>query len=125
MVGFRGLAGKLFTHGASLCAIITAVNSIVSVAATEQPQTGGYSVDTFTLKEGMRIGTASAATQIEGGALEHTWTDWYRRGRILDELARACDHYNRWHEDDALMHELGSQIARIGVEWPRGAGRRV
>lgn len=78
-------------------------------------------MDTFTLKKGMRIGTASAATQIEGGTPEHTWTDWYRRGRIEDgsNPARACDHYHRWHEDDALMHELGFQIARIGVEWAR------
>lgn len=30
----------------------------------------------FDLKEGFLIGTASAATQIEGGTLEHSWMDW-------------------------------------------------
>ena len=78
-------------------------------------------MNTFDVKPDMLIGTASAATQIEGGALEHTWTDWYRKGKIADgaDPARANDHYNRWQKDDALMHELGMQIARIGVEWAR------
>ncbi len=75
----------------------------------------------FTLKEGMLLGTASAATQIEGGALDHSWMDWYRRGHIKDDStpARANDHYNRWEQDDQLMADLGLQIARIGVEWAR------
>jgi len=78
-------------------------------------------VDTFMLKDGMLIGTASAATQIEGGELDHTWADWYRKGHIADGAnpARANDHYNRWQEDDALMRDMGLQIARVGVEWAR------
>ena len=75
----------------------------------------------FILKNGMLIGTASAATQVEGGELDHTWMDWYRKGHIRDHSspARANDHYRRWREDDALMQTLGLQIARIGVEWAR------
>ena len=78
-------------------------------------------MDTFLLKDGMLIGTASAATQIEGGNLDHSWIDWYSKGHIADGAtpARANDHFNRWQEDDALMQELGMQIARIGVEWAR------
>jgi beta-glucosidase len=69
----------------------------------------------------MILGTASAATQIEGGALNHSWMDWYRKGHIADDTspARANDHYTRWREDDALMRDMGMQIARIGVEWAR------
>jgi len=69
----------------------------------------------------MLLGTASAATQVEGGKLSHSWTDWSRRGHIRDGSTptRACDHYARWEEDDSLMVELGMQIARIGVEWAR------
>ena len=69
----------------------------------------------------MLLGTASAATQIEGGEPDHSWMDWYRCGRIKDGStpARADDHYNRWEEDDRLMAEMGMQIARIGVEWAR------
>ena len=75
----------------------------------------------LTLREGMELGTASAATQIEGGELDHTWLSWYRRGRIKDGTspARANDHYARWQEDDQLMADLGMQIARVGVEWAR------
>ncbi len=78
-------------------------------------------MNTFTFKEGFLIGTASAATQIEGGALDHTWADWHRQGRIADgsDPARANDHYRRWREDAEMMGELGMQIARIGVEWAR------
>lgn len=76
---------------------------------------------TFSLKNGMLIGAASAATQIEGGTLDHTWTDWYRKGHIVDgsNPARANDHWQRWQEDAALMKALGMQIARFGVEWAR------
>ena len=75
----------------------------------------------FTLREGLELGSASAATQIEGGNLDHSWMDWHRRGRIIDGTspARACDHFNRWQEDDQLMADMGLQIARVGVEWAR------
>lgn len=75
----------------------------------------------FMLKQGMLLGTASAATQIEGGALDHTWMDWYRRGHVKDGTSpeRANDHYLRWQKDDQLMADMGLQIARIGVEWAR------
>lgn len=78
-------------------------------------------MNTFTLKEGFLIGTASAATQIEGGALDHSWTDWHRQGRIADgsSPARANDHFRRWREDADLMRTLGLQIARVSVEWAR------
>lgn len=75
----------------------------------------------FTLREGLLLGTASAATQIEGGETDHSWLDWARRGRVKDGAtpARADDHYARWKEDDQLMVDMGLQIARIGVEWAR------
>ncbi len=78
-------------------------------------------MDGFQLKEGMLLGTASAATQIEGGELDHSWMDWYRKGHIADGStpARANDHYRRWREDDTLMHGMGLQVARIGIEWAR------
>ena len=78
-------------------------------------------MNTFQLKKGFLIGTASAATQIEGGNLNHSWLDWYQKGKIVDGStpARANDHYRLWREDDALMRDMGMQIARIGVEWAR------
>ncbi len=76
---------------------------------------------TFKLKEGFLLGTASAATQIEGGECSHNWNDWYHRGKILDgsDPARATDHYNRWKEDADLMSDMGLKIYRLGIEWAR------
>ena len=67
------------------------------------------------------LGAASAATQIEGGGIRHTWSDWFDKGHITDgsDPARANDHYARWQEDADLMQQMGLQIARIGIEWAR------
>lgn len=69
----------------------------------------------------MLLGVASSATQIEGGTLEHTWSDWHRRGKIRGGAspARANDHINRWREDIDLMADMGIRIYRLGVEWAR------
>ena len=76
---------------------------------------------TFLLKKNMLIGCASAATQIEGGELKHTWMDWHQKGHIKNNSspARANDHYRLWREDASLMKELNMQIYRFGVEWAR------
>lgn len=76
---------------------------------------------TFKLKDGMTLGAASAATQIEGGDSNHNWNDWFRRGKILDgsDPARATDHWNRWREDADLMAEMGIKHYRLGIEWAR------
>lgn len=75
----------------------------------------------FQLKEGMLLGAASAATQIEGGDTGHNWNDWYQKGKIKDgsDPARADDHYRRWKEDADLMAVMGIKIYRLGVEWSR------
>ena len=52
----------------------------------------------FQLKPGLLLGTASAATQIEGGSQNNSWHAWYRKGRIKDgsDPSVATDHYVRW-----------------------------
>ena len=78
-------------------------------------------MQTFLLKPKFKIGAASAATQVEGGVLDHSWMDWYQKGKIADNSspARANEHYARWEEDAALMHDMGMEICRLGVEWAR------
>ena len=70
---------------------------------------------------GMLLGAASAATQIEGGEVGHNWNDWYHQGKIKDgsDPARANDHYHRWKEDADLMAVMGLKIYRMGIEWSR------
>ncbi len=72
-------------------------------------------------------GVATAAPQVEGAAFsdgkgESIW-DRYSRipGKVLngDTLDVACDHYNRFGEDFALMRSLGIRNYRLSIAWPR------
>ena len=67
------------------------------------------------------LGAASAATQIEGGNLDHSWNYWAWKGRIKDGSSptRANDHFNRWREDVRLMRKMGLRCYRFGIEWAR------
>lgn len=78
-------------------------------------------MSSFRLKEDMRVGVASAATQIEGGDRNNSWYDWYLKGNIKDgsDPSRACDHYIRYREDADLMASMGIRDYRMGVEWSR------
>ena len=75
----------------------------------------------FRLKEGLLLGAATAATQIEGGDENNNWARFAREGKIYDNTSptRACDHYNRFREDIDLMAEMGIEIYRFGIEWSR------
>ena len=75
--------------------------------------------NTFNLN--IKLGAASAATQIEGGELDHSWADWCKKGRIHDssDVSRANDHYNLWREDIDIMKKMGLQCYRLGLEWAR------
>lgn len=75
----------------------------------------------FPLKPGMLLGTATAATQIEGGDQNNSWYDWYRRGYIKDNASpeTATEHLKRWREDLELMSGMGIQCCRFSVEWGR------
>jgi len=80
-------------------------------------------------------GAATAAYQIEGA-----WNEDGRGESIWDRFSHtpgkvengdtgdvACDHYNLWRQDLALMKELGLQAYRFSIAWPRilpaGRGR--
>ena len=71
--------------------------------------------------EKLRLGVASAATQIEGGDKNNSWYDWYQKGRSKDgaDPSVANMHYERYHEDAQLMHEMGIGHYRLGLEWAR------
>lgn len=75
---------------------------------------------------GFRLGTATAAHQIEGG-LDNDWTDWERgfhadgTPHVKDRTVSgdACDSWNRFDEDLRLMRHLGANAYRFSVEWSR------
>ena len=72
-------------------------------------------------------GTATSAYQIEGawnrdGKGESIWDRFaHRSGKIKDGRTgdNACDHYNRFEADVALMKDLELGAYRFSVSWPR------
>jgi beta-glucosidase len=72
-------------------------------------------------------GTATSAYQIEGsptadGAGRSIWHRFsHTPGNTwLDETGDiACDHYRRYKDDIALMHELGTNAYRFSIAWGR------
>jgi beta-glucosidase len=80
-------------------------------------------------------GTATASYQIEGapykvGGGRSVWDMFCKRPGATHEGANgdiACDHYNLWPQDIALMAELGIKSYRFSISWPRvmpgGVGR--
>ena len=75
----------------------------------------------FKLKAGLLLGSATAATQIEGGDENNNWARFAAEGKVKDGSTpvRADDHYARFREDIDLMAEMGLQIYRFGIEWSR------
>src|SRR5215211_7843546 len=80
-------------------------------------------------------GAATAAHQIEGavregGRGESIWDVFsHTAGTVAngDTGDVACDHFNRYPDDVALMRELGLGGYRFSIAWPRifptGSGR--
>ena len=75
----------------------------------------------FKLKEGLLLGSATAATQIEGGDENNNWARFASEGKVKDGSSpvTADDHYNRFREDIDLMADMGLRIYRFGIEWSR------
>lgn len=69
--------------------------------------------------EGFLWGTATSAYQTEGDNFNTDWWEWEQEGRIKFKSGLACDSWNRWREDHALLTELGVGIFRLSIEWSR------
>jgi beta-glucosidase len=72
-------------------------------------------------------GAATAAYQIEGAAFDDgkgsgIWDVFCKRpGAVWQGHTGdiACDHYNRYAEDVAIMKQLGLKAYRMEISWPR------
>ena len=81
----------------------------------------------YQFKEDFLWGASAAAFQIEGawnedGKGESIWDRYcHHPGNVAngDTGDVACDHYHRYREDIALMKELGIQVQRLSISWPR------
>ncbi|MBK1880439.1 GH1 family beta-glucosidase [Pelagicoccus mobilis] len=82
---------------------------------------------TYTFPKGFEWGTATSAFQIEGGGKQDgrgpsVWDTFCEQpDRIRDASTGlvACDHYNRYKEDVALLKSLGIQTYRFSLSWSR------
>ena len=85
------------------------------------------SVPSYRFPEDFVWGVAAAAAQIEGAAREDGKGEsiWDRFAAVPghvqggDTPEVACDHYNRYEDDAALMERLGVRHYRLSVSWPR------
>jgi beta-glucosidase len=76
---------------------------------------------------GFEWGVATAAYQIEGavaagGRGDSIWDTFCRQPGVIRDGHTgdvACDHYQRWAEDVALMADLGITAYRFSIAWPR------
>jgi beta-glucosidase len=79
-------------------------------------------MDPFQLPKNFLMGSATSATQIEGGDKNNSWYRWCQSpGHIHDgtDCIRADDHWNRYPKDIHLLKELHHDVYRMGLEWSR------
>jgi len=79
------------------------------------------SKESTTFPAGFQWGTATAAHQIEGGNVNNDWWAWEHEpgSGVAEPSGDACDSWNRWDEDVALVADLGLGTYRFSVEWSR------
>jgi beta-glucosidase len=69
--------------------------------------------------DGFLWGTATSGYQIEGGNFNTDWSEWEKKGKTNETCGQACDYWNRWKNDHALLSELGVNVFRFSIEWAR------
>jgi beta-glucosidase len=71
--------------------------------------------------DGFDWGTATAAHQIEGGNWNNDWWVWEHdpASPCAEPSGDACDSWNRWRDDVAVVRELGLGSYRFSIEWSR------
>ena len=75
----------------------------------------------FSLKPSLLLGATSVPVQVDGGDIPGSWHEWAAAEKILDgsSPATAAGHWERWQSDVMLLHRMGIQTCRIGVDWAR------
>lgn len=64
-------------------------------------------------------GVATSAHQVEGNCTHNDWCLWEADGNVQEITGAACDHWNRYKEDIALMKSLGINTFRFSIEWSK------
>ena len=71
--------------------------------------------------DGWVWGTATAAHQVEGGNVNNDWWEFEHdpTSVAVESSGDACDSWNRWREDLALVKGMGLDSYRFSLEWSR------
>ncbi len=80
---------------------------------------GIFSMAPVRFPEGFLWGSATAGHQIEGDNIHSQHYHWEVKDKFPEPSGKACDFWNRWQSDFALVSELGHQAFRLSVEWSR------
>lgn len=100
------------------------LGSADSYQIEKQHQSG----DKMSFKDDFIWGAAAASYQIEGntqgidGCADSVWDMCSRKNGFVKGANTgfvACDHYNRYQDDVAIMKEIGLQAYRLSIMWPR------
>src|SRR5262245_18780218 len=106
-----------------------------SVAVTGETETGAMRLSSSGFPVDFAWGTATAAYQIEGAAIEDgkgesIWDRFSHTPGVIDDGTNgdvACDAYHRWQGDVDLMAQLNLNAYRFSLAWsrilPEGYGR--
>lgn len=75
----------------------------------------------FELPKEFLLGSATAATQIEGGDTNNNWYAWSLAGKVGngESSITGADHYRRYVEDIELLSQLHQECYRMSIEWSR------
>lgn len=84
-------------------------------------------VDTSTLNfpKNFLWGFGSSAHQVEGNCTNNSWSRWEQgsfddgQPHVTASSGIACDHWNRYEDDIALLEQTGAQAFRFSVEWSK------
>lgn len=75
--------------------------------------------DKSNFPDGFLWGAATSSYQIEGDNSNSDWWEWEQKGKTKDKCGKACDYWNRYEQDHALLQELGVNSFRLSLEWAR------
>jgi len=78
-----------------------------------------FSLPDITFPEGFLWGSATAGHQIEGDNIHSQRWASEQAGHCEKPSGKACNHYELYREDTALLKKLGHQAYRMSLEWSR------
>ncbi|MBI4217657.1 MAG: glycoside hydrolase family 1 protein [Elusimicrobia bacterium] len=73
----------------------------------------------FEFPKGFLWGAATSSHQVEGNNVNNDWWQWEQNGKVKERSGKACDHWNRYHEDFVMAKSLNHNAHRFSLEWSR------